>query len=536
MSDQIDKEIRIASITRTAKLSSLFFASIAFLQYYLTGKDVSSGLTDFFGIVIAVMLILLALFTVWSILDKRSANKQLLVKWIHPIILINISFVSIMLTGAHESNYKFLFLFIIISSSIECGTKVGMIIATISSAIVLGVDLLTAPHTTVNSYFESDLLLASAFLIIAWTIGFYSKIEKEHISTLRDLVNIDGLTGLYNHRYFYDVLTEKVKECREKNGCLALLFIDIDYFKVYNDLYGHQKGDEALKTIATKMKEVLRKDDIVSRYGGEEFSVILQDTYENEALEIAERLRRVIHEHYFQGEENMPNKSLTISVGVSLFPSKAESEVELIRSADEALYKAKFLRKNRVESYYSFLDDLQKKADENDKEVITSIKTLIAVINAKDKYTYLHSERVVYYCLLVADKLGFDESTKKDFVYAGYMHDIGKINIPEEILSKTSPLTKEEWDIIKEHPKRGAEIIEKVSVLKNVAPLVLQHHERYDGRGYPGGLKAGEVSFLSSLITVIDSFDAMTSVPSVSEQEILLKGRGGTGALQRNAI
>jgi putative nucleotidyltransferase with HDIG domain len=254
-----------------------------------------------------------------------------------------------------------------------------------------------------------------------------------------------------------------------------------------------------------------RENDIVSRYGGEEFAVILPETSEQEALEIAEKLRLEIQSKYFSGQEYMPNQNLTISVGVSVFPSKAKSEVEIVKFADEALYRAKFLRKNKVEIYSSILDDLQNDIDENDKEIIASIKTLIAVINAKDKYTFKHVERVVSFCLLMADKLKIEEHIKKIFIYAAYMHDIGKINIPQDILIKSTPLTAEEWEILKSHPVNGVEIIKNVSVLKEVVPIILQHHERYDGTGYPNNLKGDEISYLARVLTVIDSFDAMTS-------------------------
>jgi diguanylate cyclase (GGDEF)-like protein/putative nucleotidyltransferase with HDIG domain len=287
--------------------------------------------------------------------------------------------------------------------------------------------------------------------------------------------------------------------------------MDIDYFKNYNDLNGHQKGDEVLRIISDKLKAFSREKDVVSRYGGEEFAIILPDTSEQDAFEIAEKIRSAIQEECFPGQEYMPNKNLTISVGVSIYPFKAKTEEEIVKYADEALYRAKFLRKNRVESYYSILDDLQNDINENDKEIITSIKTLIAVINAKDKYTFRHVERVVSYCSLMAEKLNFDDHTKRMFIYTAYMHDIGKINIPQGILIKSTSLTNEEWKILKGHPENGAEIIKNVSVLKEVVPIILQHHEHYDGSGYPNKLKGNEICYLARLLTVIDSFDAMTS-------------------------
>lgn len=346
-------------------------------------------------------------------------------------------------------------------------------------------------------------------MIISWTIGFYVKLVNQYIGVLKNLANKDGLTGLYNHRYFYECLTDLIK--KSKNKSLSLLFIDIDYFKYYNDINGHQKGDQVLKDISKILTNCVRKNDVISRYGGEEFAILLPSTSENGALKVAERIRSEVHKFVFPGQEYIPNQNLTVSIGVSVYPSKAKTENELVKCADEAMYRAKFLRKNRVELYYSILDDLQKDIDDDDKEIITSVKTLIAVINAKDKYTCKHIERVVSYCLLMADSLQLNERDKKMFIYAAYMHDIGKINVPEEILNKTTKLTDEEWKLLKKHPINGAEIIKNVSVLKDVIPIILQHHERYDGSGYPNHLKGTEINYLARVLTIADSFDAMTS-------------------------
>ena len=510
LKDDKDKTNQLNQILQLVKIASLFFCAMAFFQYFFKGDDSYLTLANNGFILCSALIIILVTYLFWSILQSKRRGNYIFTTWIEPFIFLAIALFSVMLTGTYQSNYKFLFLFVIISSSIECGMKSGLIISGVSSGLILGIDLVFGPKI-VNSSFESDLVLACAFMIISWTIGFYARLEKEHIENLKDLVNMDGLTGLYNHRFFYDSLNRLTTEARDKNTCLSLLFIDIDYFKNYNDINGHQKGDEVLKSLSVKLKEQVREKDIVARYGGEEFAIILPETFEKEAIVIAEKLRQSIQEYYFPGQEYLPNKNLTISVGVSVYPSKAKSEFEIVKNADEALYRAKFLRKNRVESYYSILDDLQNDVNESDKEIITSIKTLIAVINSRDKYTFRHVERVVSYCKLMADRLDFDEHTKRIFIHAAYMHDIGKINIPQEILIKATPLTKEEWEILKGHSKNGAEIIKNVTVLNEVVPIILHHHERYDGNGYPNGLRNREINYLARLLTVIDSFDAMTS-------------------------
>jgi len=506
-----NKDTQKNQILHIVKIAALFFSAVAYFQYQSSiGR--TNTVVENAWLLAVTLIVVLAVYVIWYVFQIK--NKTELFKVIvEPIIFLGIAFVCVMLTGNYQSHYKYLFLFPILSSSIECSMKVATIIAAISSAIVLWIDLLF-PHAgvVINTHFESDLVLVCAFMIIAWTVSFYVRLERRHIDSLKDMVNIDGLTGLYNHRFFYESLSRELERAKKEHKNLALLFIDIDYFKYYNDFNGHQRGDEVLKALANLLLSKVREGDIVSRYGGEEYSVILPGASEQEALQIAERLRQTVQEQHFPGQEYLPNGNLTISVGVSAFAGDPKMSVDnLVNYADDALYKAKFLRKNRVERYYSILDELQNSVGNDEKEIIISIKTLIAVIDAKDKYTFGHVERVVSYCLLIAEQLGFDEETKKRLSYAAYMHDIGKINISGDILIKNENVTAEEWEILKTHPQNGVEIIKNVVELEDVVPIILQHHEKYDGTGYPNGLKGEEITYLARVLTVVDCFDAMTS-------------------------
>lgn len=424
---------------------------------------------------------------------------------------MTIFLIMILISGAYESPNKFLFLFIITTSTIQSGMKYGMSIAATSSCIILGLDLILLPNLKINPYFEDDLVLAGIFMLIAWILGYYVKLETEHIEELKDKVNRDGLTGAYNHRYFHDTLNAKIERAVKKEEPLSLLFIDIDNFKYYNDLNGHQKGDQVLKIVADILVDEIREGDVAARYGGEEFGIILPNAGKEEGLEIGERIRKRVEEIYIEGQENQPAGNLTISIGLASYPDNAKDDIQLMKSADDALYRAKFFNKNRVEVYASVLDDMMKEISENETDVVTSIKTLISVINAKDRYTYGHSERVVMLSRMMADALELNEREKKNLVYGAYMHDIGKINIPVEILNKKMPLTNDEWEILKQHSVQGAEIIRNVESLKNIIPLIKHHHEKYNGTGYPSGLKGEEIPYLARVLTVIDSFDAMTS-------------------------
>ena len=506
-----NKSTNYNQILHIVKIASLVFSAVAFFQYYFKDKELYYLLSNDGMVFFLVLIILLLVYAFWNFLQNKATDNYFITTWVQPAIFFVITLLAIILTGTYESNYKFLFLFVIISSTIESGTRVGLIISSFASALILLIDFIYVPNNSINSYFESDIVLACAFVIIAWTIGFYVRSEKDHIRILKEMVNIDGLTGLYNHRYFYDTIEEEIDKATTEKEKLSLLFMDIDYFKNYNDLNGHQKGDEVLRVIAEILRSSTRMNDTVSRYGGEEFAVILPNTNEKEAVVIGERIRLRVEEYHFENEEYLPNGKLTISVGISTYPVNAKNLVDLIRFADDALYRAKFLSKNSVQTYYSILDDLKSDVDENDLEIIASIKTLIAVINAKDKYTYNHVERVVTYSKMIAEKMKMDEHTKKMLIYAAYMHDIGKINIPESILIKSSKLTAEEWEIMKSHSQNGAEIIKNVDALSEVVPIIMQHHERYDGLGYPYGLKGEEINYYARILTIIDAFDAMTS-------------------------
>lgn len=506
---------QINDILSVVKLSSLLFSGIAFFESFFNNQKsmIESKYSFYIGIAALGVLVLSLIYFVWAF----STIKKLDFKYLHQIQITEsfalslIFFIVILLSGANESQFKFLFLFIIITTTIQSGIKYGMSLACLTSFSILAMDIICLPNSTINKYFQNDLILTGVFILTAWTLGFYVRIANEHIEELKYLANEDGLTGLYNHKFFYETLRKKIKSSEKDGTPICVIFMDIDYFKNYNDLYGHQKGDDVLRTIGHLLKEMSRKEDVVARYGGEEFAIILTNVQEKEAVETAEKIRKKIEETYFDGEENQPNGSITVSIGISVYPDKAKDDVELIKSADDALYRAKFFNKNRVETYSSILDELKEAIDEKHIDLITSIKTLISVINAKDRYTYGHVERVVYYSRLLADKLKLNEHDKKSFIYSAYMHDIGKINIDKDILNKKMPLTKEEWEILKQHPDNGVDIIKSVKSLSNIIPMIKHHHERYDGNGYPKKLKGEEIPYLARALTVVDSFDAMTS-------------------------
>lgn len=321
----------------------------------------------------------------------------------------------------------------------------------------------------------------------------------------------DGLTKLYNHRYFQECFTQAVALAEQENQPLALLIVDIDHFKHYNDLFGHQAGDQLLYELGQLLITELGPNDMVARYGGEEFTIILYGATKNDALSMAEKIRLAVEDYPFSGREQQPAGNLTVSIGVATFPDNAKNKEDLIKLADEALYKAKYFSRNKVELYFSVLDELKADLNQSEVELLNSIKMLVRIVNAKDKYTYGHSERVGKYAVAIAEKMGLSSEEIKTIKIGAFLHDIGKIEISRAILMKKGRLSEDEFKLVKQHPHWGAEMVKTIEALQPVIPLLKYHHERYDGKGYPTGLRELQIPLHARIMAVADSFDAMTS-------------------------
>lgn len=203
--------------------------------------------------------------------------------------------------------------------------------------------------------------------------------------------------------------------------------------------------------------------------------------------------------------------AITVSVGLAEFPKQADNSESLIKKADEALYKAKFTGRNRAEVYYSVLDELAVQLSEDEKGNLEAIKTMISVISAKDKYTFGHCERVMKYAQTLAKAAGLQQEQVNWIAYAAYLHDVGKIEVPSDLLTKPKSLTDQEWKIIIQHPVWSKKILQAVPSLKPAFDLVLSHHEWYNGQGYPRGLEGEAIPFGARIIAIADSYDAITS-------------------------
>jgi len=464
-------------------------------------------------VMIFFILIVIIIYKSWGYLINTSTqtlevNRKDVLFLVFEILLLTFVIYS---TGAEESRYKNLYFISIIIASIRFGSNMGLFASTLSAVGIVFNDLINLMHLSENTYLEADIIIVIIFFVTGWMLGTFMENEIKYRKQLSERANTDEVTGLYNHRYFQERLNIEIEKAKKGNYKIALIMIDLDYFKFYNDTFGHQQGDVLLKEIGEVIKGCITDKGIMCRYGGDEFAIILKDIEADEASQVAETIRKSISGKMYFGEDSLPNSNITISVGIALYPENAMDKDELIKKADDAMYKAKFMSKNRVELYFSVLDDLKASLDESEQNLLNSIKTLITVINAKDKYTYGHSERVVIYATAIAEAMGVDEQQIKMLRYGAYLHDIGKIEISRDVLNKESKLTEDEWQILKNHPVWGADIVKPIQALHESIPVILHHHERFDGRGYPDGLKGYDIPLCARILAVADSFDAMVT-------------------------
>lgn len=495
-------------IYSTLKFLVLFICVIPVLQRcfdYLSNDELL-----YFNIAKMVIYFSIISFTAgfWFIINYAFKNHKVRA-FFEVAVMYGVCLLCYLSTGASASSYKFIFALVIMLYSMDFGPRFGITFSAVAGLTVIVGDMLSVDEMARSTYFQSDLVLLGAFCMTAYAVGTYAEKDRRQITLLSDAVNRDSLTGLYNHRYFFEFVKKVLKE--DVPGMRQyVLLMDIDYFKAYNDNLGHQKGDTALQVIA----EICVKqfgDENVFRYGGEEFSIYMLAKNDEDAMQRANNLRAYVEAYHFEGQSMQPGHNLTVSLGLASKKDSDDTVADWIERADNALYKAKSFRKNRAQLYSSVYDRFVHLDQVSSDEQIISIKALLSVINTRDRYTYNHTDRVVHYCEAFSKHAALPEDQAKALLYGAYLHDIGKINVPQEILISEKKLTDEQWALMKNHPADGADIVRKIKDFDTVADIVLQHHEKMDGTGYPCGKKGDEISYLARILTLADSFDAMTA-------------------------
>ena len=509
-----ERNEKILEILVGLKFLYIILACLNIISYYNIVLNMSTILALIASVCFIVPFVAMCSKMMYGGTKKSFLNMPKIYHIIESLIFLCIFIILMYETGGSSSSFKYIGMIIILISSIQYNQKISFITAIAVSSIILSFSFISFGEsflsniTEVKMNFEGDIILVSSLLITSFILSLYINIEKEHNLKLKELAIKDGLTGLYNHRSFQDVLDEYIKQSKKQKKEVSLLFLDIDNFKNFNDTNGHQKGDLLLTKVGQILEDTVGDLGVATRYGGEEFAVILYDMNEDAALNLGELIRQNIQTTYFPGQEHQPNENITVSIGVSSYPKVAKNKKKLIELADNALYRAKSFDKNRVEKYYNILDEIDSSIN---KESLNYIASILNKINKKDKYTYGHSERVVIYAKKFANYLNLDEDKKKDLLLAAYLHDVGKLEISKELLNKREKLSESEFNLLMQHPTLGSDLIMGMEEFKDVGPIIKHHHEKYDGSGYPCKLKGEEIPYLARVLTIVDSFDAMTS-------------------------
>jgi len=398
-------------------------------------------------------------------------------------------------------------------------------------------DLLRNLSDSFQSHMISLFVWQAICVSIAGVIGhlFDGEVRHRRIAELR--ANIDGLTEIYNHRYFQERLVDEIDRTSRYGRAFSVAMFDIDNFKAFNDTWGHQEGDKVLKWFAGLCESNIRGIDVLARYGGEEFVVIFPETGSSEAFGVVERIRAATEKQSISTFGR--NKAVTVSAGVACYPDHGASHHALVLSADAALYSAKQQGKNRVclyeqehdRSYWATSDHIRPLLDDEDME---AMEALAAAADAKESHSKGHSIAVANLSLYLGEELGFSAEELANLRMAALLHDLGRIATPEEILKKREPLRDDEWKIIENHPKLGSRIIRRVQQMDAIIPGVKHHHERYDGKGYPSGLAGKNIPLLARIIAIADAHDAMTTSrpyrDAMSSEDAIEELQKGAGA------
>ena len=330
------------------------------------------------------------------------------------------------------------------------------------------------------------------------------------IHRLREAAHRDSLTDLLNRRGFQRVFDTELERARRGDQPLSLIVGDLDRFKRVNDLHGHAAGDAVLRRVADAIRDAKRGFDSAARIGGEEFALLAPDADEHGAYMLAERIRAAVFEALTEREEEA---QLTISFGISTFPLHGQSADGLLRTADQALYAAKRLGRNRSVISSAEVPGILARTPRGGAETHVELAALLKLAEAldlRDLGSTSHCQRVGRLAELTARELGLPPEAVERVRLAGILHDVGRVALPDGVLTKPGPLTDDEWAWVRAHPAVGARMIETTEY-DDIRAWILFHHERPDGHGYPEGRGEGDVPLESAILAVADAYEAMTN-------------------------
>ena len=362
----------------------------------------------------------------------------------------------------------------------------------------------------------------------------------------------DGLTGVKTHRFLMEALSAEWKRSTRSSRVFALVLMDLDRFKFVNDFYGHLEGDVVLQRVGHILEQNCRRSDVVARYGGDEFVILMPETSVEQAYQLASKLRG-----WVASDPLLRDKNITASFGIAGFPVHGSTPQELIQVADSSMYLSKHQggnavssaeqgdpnetrrwKKDVLEAYLGVtlkrqfstgpeaFDEIYRRLEQFTRSLalegeelgakmhpamVETVTSLALAIDAKHHYTQGHSQKVSAYAVVIAQALGMSEEQVEELRLAGLLHDIGKVGIPEAILNKTGPLNAPEWETMKTHAELGEKILEPLEAMKRIGNMVRHHHEFFDGSGYPDRLTGEKIPFGARIIAIADAYDTITS-------------------------
>lgn len=332
------------------------------------------------------------------------------------------------------------------------------------------------------------------------------QIEADQAAVYRQLAYTDGLTGCPNRRFIDEFIIEAVASSKQNGTPLVAGYVDIDNFKLLNDFVGHEQGDHVLKRVVYALETHVTEPAVFARFGGDEFVILFPNMDERAARVIVDGLRIAVSEiEVTDGTRtSLPTR---ISCGLASYRGY-ETPRALIAEAEDQMYLDK-----SISPTLSLASNEQGAAPEALLKVtnLKALRSLVKAIDRRDSYTRFHSDHATHMALRVARHIGLSEDAINAIAIGGPIHDLGKIVVPDEILRKPGALTPDERRAMEEHPVMGAAITAAVTDYDTVVTLVRHHHERFDGDGYPGKLRAMEITEPTRIFTLSDAFSAMTT-------------------------
>jgi diguanylate cyclase (GGDEF)-like protein len=346
------------------------------------------------------------------------------------------------------------------------------------------------------------------------------------IADVEAVASTDQLTRLLNRPACLQFLGAEIERSNRYERPLAVALIDIDHFKRINDTYGHAMGDDVLRHVAAVLRSAVRGVDALGRYGGEEFLLVMPETDLDGGLASAENLRRAVGRTPLVFETATGGSEIRVTISVGLTGHQGERSVDmdrLLREADGALYEAKERGRDQVQAHRPFDDHsslTRATIDARARNEATKIaraafeasnNQLLGALSERAGWAGGASQLIADLSAELGRAIGLPDGDIERIRTASLLHDLGKLAIPDEILSKPGPLSPPEWRTIVEHPKIGQVVLEQAGAIRDAASIVLHHHEWFDGRGYPHGLAGAEIPIGSRIVAIADAYEAMIS-------------------------